>query len=204
MLFAPAFAALVISISTTADVSPTLVDHVVDEANALWKPAGVALVWQREASRAPASVDVIIGVDRGTAAGPNAPLGWIRFEAGRPTPRVYLSYANALALLESANGTVGVASRMPILQRETYLGRALGRSLAHELGHYLLADKTHAPSGLMKANFTAFEFFSTDTAHFTMTNAQRVTALTRLEHAPLVAASHTAPLTAWPSRPVSH
>ena len=35
---------------------------------------------------------------------------------------------------------------MPLAQREMLLARAMGRALAHELGHYLLASKIHTPS----------------------------------------------------------
>ncbi len=33
---------------------------------------------------------------------------------------------------------------------ETLLGRALGRSVAHEVGHYLLASSQHTDDGLMR------------------------------------------------------
>jgi len=188
MLFAPAFAALVISISSTADVSPTLVDRAIDEATAIWRSAGVSLVRQRSASE-PAAIDVVIGPDRGAAQTGNAPLGWIEFDDGQPQRRLYLSYANAIALLDSSGGITGAASRMPVLQRETYLGRAMGRALAHELGHYLLAMKTHTSSGLMKANFTAFEFFAPEAPHFAISASERTLAVARLEHAPAVASA---------------
>lgn len=189
MLLAPAFAALVLSISSTADVSPTLVDRVVDETNAIWKPAGVTLQWLRTDARGEASLDVLIGPERGSAHQYNAPLGWITFDAGRPQPHLYLSYSNAVAFFLSARGVVGQVSQMPVLEREMYLGRALGRALAHELGHYLLELRTHTANGLMKANFTAVEFFMPDTGHFAITKAQQATVAARLDHVPLVAST---------------
>jgi hypothetical protein len=36
---------------------------------------------------------------------------------------------------------------------ERLLPRALGRALAHELGHYLLARRAHSPTGLMREAF---------------------------------------------------
>ena len=41
---------------------------------------------------------------------------------------------------------------------ERRLGKVLGRTVAHEIGHYLLDTPTHARSGLMRPNFDAFEF----------------------------------------------
>ena len=186
MLLAPTLAALVVSISSTADVSPTLVQRVVREATTIWQPAGVSLVWQREVSDGAASIDVMIGPERGTTPGPNTPLGWIEFNSGRPQRRLYLSYTNAMALLESVDGG---SARMPLLKRDTYIGRALGRALAHEIGHYLLATTAHAGAGLMKANFTAVEFFSAEAPHFTISSDERAVAVARLEAAPVVASA---------------
>ena len=203
LLLAPAFAAIVVSVSATADVSPSLVDRVIDETNAIWKPAGVTFLWLRQDAHAPAAVDVVIGHERGTAQPYNAPLGWIEFDDGAPQRQLYLSLENALALLEGARGTVGLVSRMPLLERETYLARALGRALAHEMGHYLLAAKTHTATGLMKANFSASEFFVPDHSQFRLTSAQLATVAARLDTAPLVAAATSGASSPLSPRPAS-
>ena len=203
MLIAPAFAALVLSISASADVSPTLVDRVVGETNAIWNPAGITLQWIRGGPTDAVLLDVVIGQARGAAHAYDAPLGWIAFEEGRPQPHLYLSYANAMVLLEGANGVVGSVSHMPILERETYLGRALGRALAHELGHYLLELRTHTAAGLMKANFTAFEFFMPETSHFTITKAQQAEVAARLDRMALVASATSGSSSPMSPRPAS-
>ena len=189
LLLAPAFAAIVVSISASADVSPSLVGHVVDETNAIWKPAGVTFVWQRDGQQPSTEVAVAIGHDRGSAQSHIAPIGWIVFDGGRPERRMYLSIENAVALLDGTRGPREPASEMPLLERETYLGRALGRALAHELGHYLLADKTHTTTGLMKANFSAAEFFTPDRSRFTLTAAQQAIVAARVDQTPLIAAT---------------
>ena len=191
MLLAPLLTALVVAISSPADVSPTLVEHVVDEANAIWRPAGVTLVRRRDDDGASAPIAIVIGPERGSAHAYDAPLGWIQFNGTHPQPQLYLSYTNAIALLQSARGIVGLISQMPILERETYLGRAMGRALAHELGHYLLEAKTHTSTGLMKANFTAAEFFTSDHTRFTLTAAQQSTAAARVNEAALLASAAT-------------
>jgi len=190
MLPAYALAALVIAISSSAEVSPTLVDHVVVETNTIWKPAGLTIVWQRDDGGAAPALRVIIGPLRGSTL-PRyvAPLGWIEFDDGRPQPHMYLSYANAMTLLEASRGVVGLVSRMPILERETFLGRALGRALAHEVGHYLLAERAHTATGLMKASFSSAELFMPETRHFAINDTQRAIVLARLDRVPLVASS---------------
>lgn len=43
---------------------------------------------------------------------------------------------------------------LPVALADTFLGRALGRTLAHEIGHYLLGTSQHTVRGLMRAQFT--------------------------------------------------
>ena len=45
----------------------------------------------------------------------------------------------------------------PAAWRDTLIGRALGRVLAHEIGHYLLASRLHDRDGLMRASFDGDE-----------------------------------------------
>jgi hypothetical protein len=66
------------------------------------------------------------------------------------------------------------------------LGRAMGRALAHEIGHYLLASKLHTARGLMQASHTASEFFGADRRSFAIDAAQRQAVAARLRQAPLV------------------
>ena len=76
---------------------------------------------------------------------------------------------------------------MPIVQRETLLARAMGRALAHELGHYLLASKVHTNRGLMKAILNAAELFTSDVRGLRIDPAQGQAIVARLRGEPLVA-----------------
>ncbi|HET9268537.1 MAG TPA: hypothetical protein VFO31_10250, partial [Vicinamibacterales bacterium] len=49
------------------------------------------------------------------------------------------------------------------------LARALGRVLAHEIGHVLLAARGHGRSGLMRATFRAEELAGRDRRPFRLT-----------------------------------
>lgn len=192
MLFAPMLAALVINVSTTADFSPTLIDRVLSETDAIWRPTGLSLIWTRQVpSAARPWLEVVFGTSRGSQSADRGaePLGWIEFDGGVPKPQVYVSYANALDLLENSYGLVGGVNRMPLLQRETYVGRAMGRALAHEIGHYLFASKVHTDKGLMKATHTAWEFFAPEQGRFRLTVEERALVDARVAAAPLVAAT---------------
>jgi hypothetical protein len=188
MPIAATLAALVITLTIQPDVPLAIVDHALAEVDAIWRPIGVSTIWNRAVSRAPASLHVVIGAARGlNKDDADPPLGWIVFEAGQPQPEIYVSYPNAVALLARSSGVVGPRQSMPIVQNETYLGRAMGRALAHELGHYLLAAATHTTRGLMKARPTAFELFSPSLAAFAITPDEGTRALSRL-NAELLAA----------------
>jgi hypothetical protein len=184
-----------------ADLSPTLVTRLLAEADAIWRSSGVTFVWRRAVRVVGRSASVsetgpyvantlrvTIGASRGVARDASLPLGWIVFDdATAPEQEIYLSHANAVTLMEQARGVIGIVAQMPISQRETLLARAMGRSLAHELGHYLLASKLHTPRGLMKATLTAVELFMPDASPFRIDPAQRGVVTARLRGDPMVA-----------------
>jgi hypothetical protein len=119
---------------------------------------------------------VTIGNERGgvNKKDPNLlPLGWIVFEADAPLQEIYLSSANATALLIASEGVVGRMTTMTIVERDRLLSRAMGRALAHEIGHYLLASKTHAASGLMQARRGSAELFGSSRDGFRVLADQR-------------------------------
>jgi hypothetical protein len=198
----PALPPTIIQVATDGvEVSPTLVTRIVAEADAIWRSSGVTFVWRR-AARAVApyvrageagpdvanTLRLTIGASHGVAHDARTPLGWIVFDAATaPQPEIYLSHANAVALMDQARGVIGIVAQMPPTQRETLLARAMGRALAHELGHYLLASKLHTPHGLMKATLTAVELFLPDARPFRIDPAQRVAVTARLRGDPMVA-----------------
>jgi hypothetical protein len=116
------------------------------------------------------------------------PLGWIHFdERNVPDSEIHLSYSNALDLLHNSVGVVGDVDHMPLAERNLFLGRAMGRALAHEIGHYLLTSKVHTRRGLMKAVLTAAELFMPDAGGLRIDTDQRRLVAMRLQSEPLVA-----------------
>jgi len=188
---------ITIDVAAKAAMPAGLVAMVLAEADAVWRPAGLTLVWRRvggdgqaSASGAASGCDAVstlcveIGGDRGRdfrVSHENVALGWIPFDDGDvPEPAIYLSYENALTYMTDAGPAIGRADRMPAAQRELMLGRAMGRALAHEVGHYLLASKAHSSRGLMRATHTAVEFFGIDRTSFAVDAAQRQAVAARL------------------------
>jgi hypothetical protein len=108
------------------------------------------------------------------------PLGWIKFEnPTTPDHEIYLSYDNAVALLQQSSSVVGRLDSMPQLKRDTLIGRAMGRAFAHELGHYLSASRAHTEKGLMMAVHSAVELFGNDRTRFSLEPSERAWMLAR-------------------------
>ena len=185
---------VVVNVVAGPSVAATLVTRLLDEASAIWRPSGLEILWRRvapevlpyarprEAGPSPSStLRVDIGDDPGVTRDARTPLGWIVFDGEHePQPAIYLSYTNAKGLMASARGVVGVIEQMPPAQREILLARAMGRALAHELGHFLLASKVHTPRGLLKAWRTTAELFTPERAGFKIDAAQRQQIAARL------------------------
>jgi len=192
---------VVVTVVSGPSVSATLVARLLEETSAIWRASGVEFVWLRAAQDVvsytrltetalyyPAALRVVIDSYRGLLRDDNkTPLGWIGFDGDHePQREIYLSYGNAKVLMESARPVVGVIAQMPSSQFELLLARAMGRALAHELGHYLLASKVHTKRGLLKANRTASELFSSARAGFGIDAAQRQQIAARMRGESLV------------------
>ena len=185
---------MTVDVTAAPNVSPALVTRLLAETDAVWRASGLTFVWRMAPGEArpdagiaeagpctAAALHVVIGGETGVRQENRIQLGWIVFDDEHtPERQIYLSYENAERYLLASQGIVGVASQMTIAQRRTLLGRLMGRALAHELGHYLLASKVHTPRGLMQATRTASDFFSIDRGGFDLDTAQRLAIASRL------------------------
>ena len=114
-------------------------------------PLGVEVRWDATpVAEPPTTVLHVTIVDEPNGEGVSRErLGWIRFMAlNEPDTIVTLSRGAALRLLDSTP----TLRQWPAPYRDLLLSRIMGRALAHELGHYILASSAHASSGLMRAN----------------------------------------------------
>jgi hypothetical protein len=176
---------MIVSITAAPDIPTALVARVTTETDAIWRSTGITFIWQDAArDRAAAArrgapsfgrptLRLVIGNEPGVTREGGFALGWIVFEDGQPVQEIYLSYRNAIKLLRESDGVVGHVSMMPQLQREILLARAMGRALAHEIGHYLSGSKLHTPRGLMVAAHTAAELFGQERNRFGITPAEQ-------------------------------
>src|SRR5262245_33301127 len=79
-------------------------------------------------------------------------LGAIAFaDDGTPFSRVTVFFDRLLRSIKNERLGDVAEERWPPDLRQRIIGRALGRVIAHEIGHYLLGTRTHSSSGLMRS-----------------------------------------------------
>jgi hypothetical protein len=132
---------------------------LVDEAERIWSREQVELQWLRPAGgteRPDAALRVLV-ISRSASAPPDTrrwPVAELLPQAGeRPL---------AIASIDGAQRVIDEVQRHALLDLpgfvEYRLGLVLGRAIAHEIGHFLLATPGHADEGLMRASVDAREF----------------------------------------------
>jgi hypothetical protein len=177
----PAVPAIPVNVVVSARVTDSLVQRICTEAETIWRPAGITFDWHitferhRIGPAEPAdrsSVSITIG-DRRARVDPDGALGWITFIADEPGHSIYLSRASAEGMLDRTPEVY----TSTFMAREILIGRALGRALAHELGHYFLKSKIHTTSGLMRSAWASNEFFGSRPDGFELTREQRAMAI---------------------------
>jgi hypothetical protein len=170
-------------------VTDALVHRICAEASAIWESAGIVFACRRVVSEAEADnwpLDIIIDDHRASVESHGA-LGWITFTANRPDRSIHLSRACADDLVRTTPGL----NDKTIASHETLIGRALGRALAHELGHYLLQSKAHTSRGLMRRVWSSDDSFAISRTGFQLTGEQRAAAFGDLAWNERETATHT-------------
>ena len=134
------------------------------EADAIWRAHGVAIVaLPPDQPLAPPDADVrlVVTLDRTPqrpAPGRSARLGAIRFDHENVPATTLAIEVGAVEWTVARTRWGGRPfDQWPPGWRDMLVGRALGRVLAHEIGHYLLASRLHARDGLMRASFDGDE-----------------------------------------------
>jgi hypothetical protein len=150
----------------------SLVAPALTEADAIWRAAELALELRNDScsvSNAVQPVHVLIDDETKCSAPGEWVLGWIEFTASNvPVPRIVVSRATVERLLDRQCRVC--ARRGP--RRHELIARALGRAVAHEIGHYLLRSRAHASRGLMRAAHPPAHFFDEWRRGFTVSAAE--------------------------------
>jgi len=157
------------------DVSAGLVAAVVKELAAIWTSNGIEVVRydDRVNSMAQLTVTLVLVRTPPPSSMPEA-LGWIGFLDGAgAVPVIQVSLPAALALVKAAHSYGIPVPELPHALQDHLFARALGRTAAHELGHYLLALRRHPESGLMRDRFSTEQLIGDDRNAFRLSRSER-------------------------------
>lgn len=157
---------------------------IVREVQAIWAPLLHVIA---EPSDAPTRIGalrlVLRSDDRPTPAAsahdPEA-LGWIEFVDGRPQPVITVSLERARAVVNRAVVAGRPVSGWPPVVSDRLVAVALGRTIAHEIGHYLLQSSAHSRTGLMRAGLTPRDLTERGIARVRLSPEERARVVHRL------------------------
>ena len=167
-----------------------------DETEALWRPYGVHLEWTDSPvpGAAPSGLSLEVILERRIIDEPGLPkwapvLGLASVKRNGPSARPIRVSLDATESVLSLRKFSRTSAGWIVDDHD--LGRALGRVLAHEIGHLLLVAPYHDDVGLMRAVFRPDELADPDRTPFRLTCIGvarlngRVGLLTGTEHEPV-------------------
>jgi hypothetical protein len=153
-------------------ITSTVLTRVLEsEATGIWKPYGVRLVWNEAAGSTAHGLQLVAMLEARFGRGGLPPsatvLGRSSIDLESPILRpIHVSFDATDAVLTMGR-SLPETGRQIVHDHE--LARALGRVLAHELGHVLLGAPYHDAEGLMRAVYRPSELADPDRAQFRLT-----------------------------------
>lgn len=148
-----------ITIDQDGGLSPAQVAVAVDQIRQIWSAAGVMVTASRPGeARPPDQAIISVRIVRFSTQ-PNSrgesTLAWVAVTEERmPAPAVFVSLPTMTAVLSHAEFAGYAVKRLTSVLRAELAGRAIGRAVAHELGHFLLQRAGHRGEGLMRRSYS--------------------------------------------------
>jgi hypothetical protein len=141
---------------------PSVVQLMKDETSKVWSLFDVRIDWVDPGDVMTSAVDVTVFLEESAEPAPPSVSmrGFVLAALRLPDipcrtglAQVWVTQATRYTAL-----IPGVSPFPSLHERyELLLSRALGRALAHEIGHYLLGTSRHTALGLMRAHFSPLE-----------------------------------------------
>jgi len=145
-----------------------------NETEAIWRPFGVHLEWTDSpaAGAVPSGLSLEVILERRIIDEPGLPkwatvLGLASLKRNAPSARPIRVSLDATESVLALRTTSRTSTGRIVFDHD--LGRALGRVLAHEIGHLLLGAPYHDDVGLMREVFRPDELAALDRAPFRLT-----------------------------------
>lgn len=172
---APSSIRLHLKLEAHESIPASVRNDAIVEAARIWAPYGVLLDATEGAGCTPPQAALQVVFDPEPAADEEeGSLGVLRFGSdGVPASLTTVHY-DAVSRLVSSQPVMGVdPSHWPVRLHNELLARALGRTLAHEVGHFLLRWPHHTEAGLMQREYRASTLVDPDPTAFALTAVDR-------------------------------
>jgi hypothetical protein len=146
---------------TEHEPSRALVSSLKAEAASIWEPYGVRIQWSAWPARETCellhgSFDVLVDRPRSLDTALTLPLGRTRVgDSAIEHVPIHVDHRATELMLDSLMPEQLTRMLGQPFVTSADVGRALGRVLAHEIGHVILGTSVHQPRGLMRAVFVA-------------------------------------------------
>lgn len=150
-----------LTIDSRASLNESSIETAIDQVRQIWGTAGVTVSSGGDggSSRPPdARVSVrLLNVPAPQRAKTGTTvLGWVaRAEDGTVGPMMFVSLVGIETVLSRWQFNGVSYLDLPPSFRSRIVARAVGRVVAHEIGHYLLQSAVHSRKGLMRPEFTS-------------------------------------------------
>jgi hypothetical protein len=156
-------------------VPPAVRSGAVQEAARLWAPYGIEVDAAADTdSSDQRGVRLTVVFDLEHRGGSDTELGAIRFSPdGIPDRKIVLYYRALTELVGNVEPTGSDLRLGADALRAQGVARALGRALAHELGHFVLRSPHHAEAGLMRPQHHASALADSSRKGFDLTPFDR-------------------------------
>jgi hypothetical protein len=160
--------------------SALLLETMAGEVSSIWSPYGVRIVWLSDPADGACeglngSFDVIVERHEAPVIDKSD-----RVVLGRT--RVRLDPLDRYPIHIDYDATERMIGALPVSRMNELaghvvlgsgdMGRALGRVLAHEIGHVLLAAPDHQPRGLMRAHYLSDDLIALRRTTFTLSKGE--------------------------------
>lgn len=160
------------------------IDQMVRETQQIWSSLDVRIAWNDSPHGGGAGADsalIVFLEERGSPPAQQLP---VLASLGQPLEPCGSALAHVwIRNIREFIGTVVVGGKkmdnLPNALADLILGRALGRALAHEIGHYLLGTGQHASHGLLRPTFEPYELLeAVGDARYGLSASDRLSLLT--------------------------
>jgi hypothetical protein len=146
-------------------LQPSVVQRMKDETSKVWSFYDVRIDWIDPVEARTSAVHVTVLLEEGAESAPQSVSkhsGGVIVLATLQLPDTPCEPGVARVWVTQARRYAALIPGVPPLpawraRNDLLVSRALGRALAHEIGHYLLRKSRHTSRGLMRAHFYPLE-----------------------------------------------